>query len=164
MTNILSDWAKKLLREEHFAVLSTLNKDGSSHLTTMWYLLENDGTIVMSTPSHLQKVKNLRRDPRIAICVEDGNRYVSLPKGETEEEKVREGRAFPHFVQLVGQKSHASPHSCLDQRSDAARKERRKAVTAATAADWRNKTDTALCSRQNTNVAGSCCLVEVLEA
>ena len=47
-------------------------------MTTMWYLLENDGTIVMSTPGHLQKVKNLRRDPRIAICVQDGNRYVSL--------------------------------------------------------------------------------------
>ena len=25
-----------------------------------------------------QEVKNLRRDPRIAICVPDGNRYVSL--------------------------------------------------------------------------------------
>src|SRR5260370_13498107 len=78
MTSIVSDWAKKLLSEEHFAVLSTLNTDGSSQLTTMWYLLENEGTIVMSTPGHLQKVKNLRRDPRIAICVEDGNRYVSL--------------------------------------------------------------------------------------
>jgi|SRR5438876_10041709 len=78
MTSILSDWAKEFLREEHFAVLSTLNKDGSSQLTTMWYMFENDGTIVLSTPSHLQKVKNLRRDPRIAICVQDGNRYVSL--------------------------------------------------------------------------------------
>ena len=78
MTGKLSDWAKEFLRGDHFAVLSTLNKDGSSQLTTMWYALENDGTIVMSTPSHLQKVKNLRRDPRIAICVPDGNRYVSL--------------------------------------------------------------------------------------
>jgi PPOX class probable F420-dependent enzyme len=78
MTSILSDWAKELLRQYHFAVVSTLNTDGSSHLTTMWYLLENDGTIVMSTPGHLQKVKNLRRDPRIGICVPDGNRYVSL--------------------------------------------------------------------------------------
>jgi PPOX class probable F420-dependent enzyme len=78
MASILSDWAKELLREYHFAVVSTLNKDGSSQLTTMWYVLENDETIVMSTPRHLQKVKNLRRDPRIAICVEDGNRYVSL--------------------------------------------------------------------------------------
>ncbi|MFL5654203.1 MAG: PPOX class F420-dependent oxidoreductase [Ktedonobacteraceae bacterium] len=78
MTGMLSDWAKEFLREEHFAVLSTLNKDGSSQLTTMWYMFENDGTIVLSTPSHLRKVKNLRRDPRIAICVQDGNRYVSL--------------------------------------------------------------------------------------
>ena len=78
MTSGLSDWAKEFLRAFHFAVLSTLNTDGSSQLTTMWYALEKDGTIVMSTPSHLQKVKNLRRDPRIAICVPDGNRYVSL--------------------------------------------------------------------------------------
>src|SRR5260370_4255186 len=78
MTSIVSDWAKKLLSEEHFAVLSTLNTDGSSQLTTMWYLLENDGTIVMSTPVNLQKVKNLRRDPRIAIFVEDGNPFDSL--------------------------------------------------------------------------------------
>lgn len=78
MTNTLSDWAKEFLREFHFAVLSTLNKDGSSQLTTMWYLLENDATIVMSTPAQVHKAKNLRRDSRTAICVPDGNRYVSL--------------------------------------------------------------------------------------
>jgi PPOX class probable F420-dependent enzyme len=78
MTSGLSDWAKEFLRAFHFAVLSTLNPDGSCQLTTMWYLLENDATIVMSTPGHLRKAKNLRRDPRIAICVPDGNRYVSL--------------------------------------------------------------------------------------
>lgn len=78
MTSILSDWAVEFLREGHFAVVSTLNKDGSSHLTTMWYLLENDGTLVASTPGRNQKVKNLRRDPRIAVCVGDGARSVSL--------------------------------------------------------------------------------------
>ncbi len=78
MISRLSDWAKAFLREDHFAVLSTLNTDGSPHLTTMWYVFEHDATIIMSTPSHLRKVKNLRRDPRIAICVQDGNRYVSL--------------------------------------------------------------------------------------
>ena len=78
MITRLSDWAKEFLREVHYAVLSTLNTDGSPHLTTMWYVFEHDTTIVMSTPSHLRKVKNLRRDPRIAVCVQDGNRYVSL--------------------------------------------------------------------------------------
>src|SRR5947208_12213660 len=78
MTSGLSDWAKEFLRAFHFAVLSTLNPDGSCQLTTMWYLLENDATIVMSTPGHLRKAKILRLDPRIPICVPDANRYVTF--------------------------------------------------------------------------------------
>ena len=78
MTSMFSDWAREFLREDRVAVVSTLNKDGSSHLTTMWYLLTDDGTLVMSTPGRNQKVKNLRRDPRIALCVGDATRSVSL--------------------------------------------------------------------------------------
>ncbi|QBD79595.1 TIGR03618 family F420-dependent PPOX class oxidoreductase [Ktedonosporobacter rubrisoli] len=78
MTSQISDWAKELLHDLHYAVLSTLNPDGSVQMTTMWYLLENDVTVVMNAPAQTRKVKNLRRDPRIAICVPDGNRYVSL--------------------------------------------------------------------------------------
>ncbi|GLV54507.1 hypothetical protein KDH_13540 [Dictyobacter sp. S3.2.2.5] len=78
MTNQLSDWARQFLHDFHFAVVSTLNPDGSSHLTTMWYLLEEGATIVMSAPATTHKAKNLRRDSRISICVPDGNRYISL--------------------------------------------------------------------------------------
>ena len=78
MTNMLSDWAREFLREDRVGVVSTLNNDGSSHLTTMWYLLADDGTLVMSTPGRNQKVKNLRRDPRIALCVGDETGSVSL--------------------------------------------------------------------------------------
>lgn len=75
----LSDRALSLLEEENqFAVLSTINPDGSSQLTTMWYLLQDDGTLIMNTIASLQKVKNIRRDPRVAVCIEDGNRYVSI--------------------------------------------------------------------------------------
>jgi PPOX class probable F420-dependent enzyme len=78
MTNILSDWAKQFLHEDRVGVVSTLNNDGSSHLTTMWYLQADDGTLIMSTPGRNKKVKNLRRDPRIALCVGDVTRSVSL--------------------------------------------------------------------------------------
>lgn len=78
MANILSDWGREFLREDHVAVVGTLNKDGSPHLTTMWYLLMDDGTLIMNTPGRNQKVKNMRRDPRIALCVGDGARSVSL--------------------------------------------------------------------------------------
>jgi PPOX class probable F420-dependent enzyme len=78
MTNMLSDWAREFLREDRVGVVSTLNNDGSSHLTTMWYLLADDSTLVLSTPGRNKKVKNLRRDPRIALCVGDEARSVSL--------------------------------------------------------------------------------------
>src|SRR6266699_1323862 len=74
----MSEWAKEYLREDHVAVVAMLNNDGSSHVTTMWYLLADDGTLVLSTPERNQKVKNLRRDPRIALCVGDVTRSVSL--------------------------------------------------------------------------------------
>ena len=78
MTSILSDWASEFLHEDHVAVISILNKDGSPQVTTIWYLLQEDGTLIMSTPGRTQKVQNLRRDPRIAVCVGDERRSVSL--------------------------------------------------------------------------------------
>lgn len=65
------------LNEQHFAVLATINNDGTPQLTTMWYLLEGD-TIVMNTKAGRIKERNMRRDPRIAICVEDGYNYVTI--------------------------------------------------------------------------------------
>lgn len=77
-TGALSDWAGAFLREDRVGVVGTVNADGSLHLTTMWYLLADDGTVVMTTLSRNQKVKNLRRDPRMSFCVGDRTRSVSL--------------------------------------------------------------------------------------
>src|SRR5213592_310247 len=76
-TTTLSEKARAFLNAEHFAVLATLNSDGSPQLTTMWYLLEGD-TIVMNTKAGRLKARNMQRDPRIAICVEDGYNYVTI--------------------------------------------------------------------------------------
>ena len=78
---MLSDKARTFLQENHFAVLSTINKDGSSQLTTVLYALNDDETMVLNTEAHSQKARNLRRDPRIALCVEAGGRYVSVYSG-----------------------------------------------------------------------------------
>jgi PPOX class probable F420-dependent enzyme len=73
----LSDKARAFLNEKRFAVLATLNQDGSVQQTTMWYLLEGD-TIMMNTKVGRLKERNLRRDARISICVEDGYNYVTI--------------------------------------------------------------------------------------
>jgi len=75
---MLSKWAREFLQEDRVAVISTLNRDGSAHVTTVWYLLADDGTLIITTPSHSQKIRNLRRDPRIALCVGAAGCSVSL--------------------------------------------------------------------------------------
>ena len=78
MTAQLSPKAREFLREKRFAILATLSKDGSPQLTTMWYLLEDDGTVLMNTRAGRVKDRNMRRDPRISICISDGYSYVTL--------------------------------------------------------------------------------------
>lgn len=77
MSTTLSAKARAFLSERRFAVLATINEDGTPQLTTMWYLLEGD-TIIMNTKAGRLKDRNMKRDPRIAICVEDGYNYVSI--------------------------------------------------------------------------------------
>jgi PPOX class probable F420-dependent enzyme len=73
----LSDKARAFLNERRFAVLATLNADGTVQQTTMWYLLDGD-TIVMNTKAGRIKERNLRRDPRISICLEEGYHYLTI--------------------------------------------------------------------------------------
>lgn len=78
MTTVLSDQARAFLREHHCAVFSTINKDSSPQLTTVAYVLDDNGMIVMNIQLQSQKAKNMQRNPRIALCVQDGNHYVSV--------------------------------------------------------------------------------------
>jgi PPOX class probable F420-dependent enzyme len=74
---LLSEQARAFLQERRFAVLATVNPDGSPQLTTMWFLLDGDD-ILMNTRVGRLKERNMRRDPRISICVEDGYRYLTV--------------------------------------------------------------------------------------
>ena len=71
------DYIRAFLEEPHYCVMATINADGSPQLTTMWYDVTDD-YIVLNMTRGLLKERNLRRDPRMAICVEDGMRYVTL--------------------------------------------------------------------------------------
>ncbi len=57
--------------------VATLNRDGTPHLTTLWFGML-DGDIVFETFTKSQKIVNLKRDPRIAVLAEDGDVYNEL--------------------------------------------------------------------------------------
>ncbi len=77
MTVALSEKARKFLQGRRFAALATINRDGTPQLTAMWYLLEDD-TIVMNTKVKRTKERNMRRDPRISVCILEGYSYVTV--------------------------------------------------------------------------------------
>src|SRR5689334_2890753 len=68
---------RAFLDEKRFASLATINPDGSPQQTVMWYQLQGDQGM-MNTARGRKKDRNLPRDHRASICVEDGYRYVSI--------------------------------------------------------------------------------------
>ena len=68
---------RKFLEERHFAVIGTTNPDGSPHLAVMWYLLDGDDIIVNSAQGRI-KDRNLARDPRMSLVVEDEYRWIRI--------------------------------------------------------------------------------------
>src|SRR5512145_413147 len=69
---------KDYLAKAQTMIIVSINKDGTPHPMPMWYGVEPDGSIVMTTFTKSQKIRNLERDPRVALLVEDGTDYAEL--------------------------------------------------------------------------------------
>jgi PPOX class probable F420-dependent enzyme len=67
----------EFLGGRHTMNIATFGPDGNIHLVAMWYGFI-DGDPAFETFAKSQKVKNLRRDPRITVLVEDGDTYDQL--------------------------------------------------------------------------------------
>lgn len=51
--------------------LATVRPDGRPHVAPVWYDLDEDGAVVFNTGVHTVKGRNLVRDPRASLCVDD---------------------------------------------------------------------------------------------
>ena len=60
-----------LMKGTRTAKVATVRADGRPHLAPVWFDLDEDGTLLFTTGATSLKGKALRRDPRIALCVED---------------------------------------------------------------------------------------------
>ena len=69
MIDRLSAPALALLESAAVATVTTLNADGSPHMSAAWIGVEG-GEIVFGTLHDQRKLRNLRRDPRIALTVQ----------------------------------------------------------------------------------------------
>ena len=71
---------RRLLDGPNYAVLATINRDGSPHSSAMWVGRDGDD-LVFSTLEGRVKHRNMLRDPRVSVSVLDSadpENYVEL--------------------------------------------------------------------------------------
>ena len=68
------------LRTTHHAIVATIGADGAPEVTPNWYWWDGEHLWV-STLDRTVKVRNVRRDPRVTLCIDPGVRradYVQI--------------------------------------------------------------------------------------
>ena len=97
----LSPGAVTLLQEPQLAHFTTLMADGAPQTTPVWVDVEPDGGhVLINTADGRLKVRNVERDPRVAVSVVDaGNPWrYALVRGTVVER--RHDRSDAHIDQL----------------------------------------------------------------
>lgn len=59
-----------LLHGTRTGKLATVRKDGRAHIVPIWFTLDGE-TLVFNTGERSVKAANMRRDPRVSLCVDD---------------------------------------------------------------------------------------------
>jgi len=72
---------KDFLAKSQTIIICSINKDGTPHPMPMWYGVEPDGSVVMTTFTKSQKILNIARDPRVSLLVESGGAVYEKLKG-----------------------------------------------------------------------------------
>lgn len=60
-----------LLKGTYTGKLGTINKDGTPHVVPIWYTVDELDNIIFNTGGESVKVKNIKRNNRVRLCVDD---------------------------------------------------------------------------------------------
>jgi PPOX class probable F420-dependent enzyme len=72
------DELRAFLAEQRVVTCATIGPNGRPHLMPLWYAVDDDLVLRGWTYAKSQKAKNLERDPRATLQVEDGELYDEL--------------------------------------------------------------------------------------
>ncbi|MFG2617714.1 PPOX class F420-dependent oxidoreductase [Streptomyces sp. NPDC048507] len=64
------EWRAFVSHSTRTGKLSTVREDGSPHIAPIWFVLDGD-SFVFNTGRNTVKGRNLARDGRVALCVDD---------------------------------------------------------------------------------------------
>ncbi len=73
----MPDDIRSFLQKPNPSVMATVAKGGRPVAVATWYLLEADGRILLNIAAHRVRLAHIRREPRIALDVVDGDDWYS---------------------------------------------------------------------------------------
>ena len=117
------DEARAIIREQHRAVLATVRDDGTPQMSPVLVAVDDDGRVLVSTRETAVKVRNLRRDARLWLCVLPDGFFGRWVQVEGRAEIVAQPEALDGLVdyyrRVVGE------HENWDDYREAMQRERR---------------------------------------
>lgn len=96
------EWRRFLLSGPRTAKAATVRPDGRPHITPVWFDLDGDD-VIFTTFQSTVKARDLRRDPRISLCVDDEHApfsFVLIEGTATLSDRVEEVR--PWATRIAG--------------------------------------------------------------
>lgn len=81
-----------LMRSTRTGKVATVREDGRPHVAPVWFVLDEDDRVIFTTWHETVKAANLRRDPRLSICVDDQEPPFSFVVIEATAELEEEAR------------------------------------------------------------------------
>jgi len=93
---------KEISQKKAFAHIGTINPDGSPHVTPVWIDSdEKSGLILFNTSRSRRKERNMRKDPKIAISIQDPENPYHFAGIRGEVVEITEKGAKDHIDKLA---------------------------------------------------------------
>jgi PPOX class probable F420-dependent enzyme len=97
------------VRAHHLAVLATFRRDGRPQLSPVTPGVDDEGRIEISTREPSMKVRNLRRDPRVSLCLLNPGFFGEWGQVEGTAEIVERPAALPLLAEYYRRISGEHP-------------------------------------------------------
>ncbi len=120
------DAARDFVRNNHRAVLTTRRANGDPQLAPVICGVDAGGRVAVSTRETALKVKNIRRDPRVSLCVLNDRFFGDWVQVDGTAEVVSLPEAMDLLVEYY--RSLAGEHPDWDEYRGAMERERRVLV------------------------------------
>ena len=118
--------AREFIRNNHRAVITTRRANGDPQMSPVVCGVDTDGRVAVSTRETALKSKNLRRDPRVSLCVMNDGFFGDWLQVDGRAEIVSLPEAMELLVEYY--RSLAGEHPDWDEYRAAMERERRVLV------------------------------------